>query len=103
MQRSCTISTGQHLTAAVLALCSARSMRAGALNGSEERDCLLSVIEDAAQSLGEAQREIRVLSYLLHPPLLRSHGLAEAIENFAVGFGKRAGLKVDVRIAPGPA
>lgn len=94
-------STGQHLTAAVLALCSARSMCAGALSGSEERDCLLSVIEDAALSLGEAQREIRVLSYLLHPPLLRSHGLAEAIENFAVGFGKRAGLKVEVRIAPG--
>lgn len=93
-------STGQHLTAAVLALCSARSIRAAALDGSEERDSLMAVIEDAAHSLHEAQREIRVLSYLLHPPLLRSHGLAEAMENFAVGFGKRAGLKVDVEIAP---
>lgn len=93
-------STGQHLTAAVLALCSARSLRAATCDGPVDRDGLMTVIEDAAHSVHEAQREIRVLSYLLHPPLLRSQGLAEAIENFAVGFGKRAGLKVDVAIAP---
>lgn len=93
-------STGQHLTAAVLALCSARSMRAAALQGAEGADSLMSVIEDAALSLAEAQREIRVLSYLLHPPLLRSKGLAEAIETFAKGFGRRAGLNVETDIAP---
>ncbi|MBT2135402.1 PAS domain-containing protein [Croceibacterium sp. LX-88] len=93
-------STGQHLTAAVLALRNAKSLPATAIQCSKTYAGLMAVIEDASSSLNEAQREIRVLSYLLHPPLLRSHGLAEALENFANGFGKRAGLKVDVLISP---
>ncbi|KRA80340.1 PAS domain-containing protein [Altererythrobacter sp. Root672] len=93
-------STGQHLTAAVLALHNAKCLPATAIQCSKTYTGLMAIIEDASHSLGEAQREIRVLSYLLHPPLLRSHGLAEALENFANGFGKRAGLKVDVSISP---
>lgn len=92
-------STGQHLTAATLALRNARELRASSLNGNANgADLLMSVIDDAAQSLGEAQREIRVLSYLLHPPHLQSQGLAEALRTFASGFGRRAGLKVDVDV-----
>jgi two-component system NarL family sensor kinase len=58
----------------------------------------LSAMDDAAQCLADAQREISVLSFLLHPPHLRSKGLAEALETFATGFGRRAGLKVEVDV-----
>jgi signal transduction histidine kinase len=93
-------STGQHLVAAALALNNARSLQARSMPDADS-DSLLAMIDDAAQCLSEAQREIQVLSYLLHPPHLRSQGLAEAIEAFASGFARRAGLKVGVEIAPG--
>jgi len=93
-------STGQHLVAASLALNNARSLQARS-KPDADNDSLLAMIDDAAQCLSEAQREIQVLSYLLHPPHLRSQGLAEAIEAFASGFARRAGLKVGVDIAPG--
>jgi two-component system, NarL family, sensor kinase len=94
-------STAQHLTAAGLALArlwinlpemdpeSAKAAQAGQAK------------KDIEESLHEAKQEIRVLSYLLHPPVLESHGLRDAIRNFATGFGDRAGLKVRVRIGEG--
>ncbi len=93
-------STGQHLVAAALALNNARSLQARSKSDADKTP-LLAMIDDAAQCLSEAQREIQVLSYLLHPPHLRSQGLAEAIEAFASGFARRAGLKVALDIAPG--
>ena len=92
-------STGQHLTAASLALGNARTLQGGAPIG-EPDVSMRAAIDDATQCLREAQREIRVLSYLLHPPHLRSHGLPEALEDFATGFAMRAGLKIKVKIAP---
>jgi PAS domain S-box-containing protein len=51
----------------------------------------------AAQELGEqALRELRTLSYLLHPPLLAEGGLPDAIRDYAHGFAKRTGIAVDV-------
>ena len=93
-------STGQHLTAAVLALGNARNLQGGAPIG-EPDVSLRAAIDDATSCLREAQREIRVLSYLLHPPHLRSHALAEALDDFVAGFAMRAGLKIKVKIAPG--
>jgi signal transduction histidine kinase len=92
-------STGQNLTAAGLGMSRARTLLAGA-HSAEDDESLLAAIADAGHYLAEAQREIRVLSYLLHPPHLRSGRLAEALEDYAFGFGKRAGLKVTVDIAP---
>jgi len=92
-------STGQHLTAAALALGNARTLQGGAPIG-EPDVSLRAAIDDATGCLREAQREIRVLSYLLHPPHLQSHGLAEALEDFAAGFAMRAGFKIKVKIAP---
>jgi signal transduction histidine kinase len=92
-------STGQHLTAATLALGNVQMMRRAA--GAELPDALLAAIDDAAACIGEAHREIRVLSYLLHPPQLLSQGLAEALHTFANGFGRRARLKIAVDVAPG--
>ncbi len=89
-------STGQHLVAAGIALHNVRTFQSG---GGSVIDAM-AAIDDAAQSIKAAQREIRVLSYLLHPPELRSGGLVDAIENFARGFGQRAGLRVELALSP---
>jgi PAS domain S-box-containing protein len=91
-------STGQHLTAATLALGNAQTMGNGVAD--QLPAAMAAAIDDAANCVSEAHREIRVLSYLLHPPQLLSHGLAEAIETFARGFGRRARLKVTVAVSP---
>ena len=48
--------------------------------------------------LQEMSREIRTLSYLLHPPLLDELGLASAVQEYAKGFGERSGIKLEVQI-----
>jgi PAS domain S-box-containing protein len=46
----------------------------------------------------QSQRELRSLSYLLHPPDLEELGLALALRSWADGFGARSGLSVDVEL-----
>jgi PAS domain S-box-containing protein len=89
-------STGQHLFAVGLALTRARSAQAAGGN----QAVLHEALDDARHSLQIAQREVRMLSYLLHPPEIVSEGLGEAIRNFARGFAKRSGHLVEVRVAP---
>jgi PAS domain S-box-containing protein len=48
----------------------------------------------------EVNKEIRTLSYLLHPPLLDELGLASAVEWFTQGFENRTGIQVSVDIPP---
>jgi PAS domain S-box-containing protein len=43
-------------------------------------------------------REIRTVSYLLHPPLLDELGLASALRWYAEGFAKRSGVRVDLHL-----
>jgi signal transduction histidine kinase len=89
-------STVQQLTAASLALDHARAIQSGKRGAASAP---LAAINEAAQCVAEAQREIRVLSYLLHPPHIRSQGLAEALKTFAMGFGRRAGLRIELALA----
>ncbi len=46
-------------------------------------------------------REIRTLSYLLHPPLLEEAGLAYALRGYAEGFTRRSGIRVKLDVAVG--
>ena len=41
-------------------------------------------------------REVRTLSYLLHPPLLDERGLASALRVYAEGFSERSGVSLDM-------
>jgi len=66
-----------------------------------------SLDERAKRSLGETReimdsfaKEIRSLSYVLHPPVLDELGLASAIEEMASGFSERSGIHVDVETGP---
>ena len=93
-------STGQHLFAVGLALARARSSQVGGGKARDNRATLFEALDDARHSLQVAQREVRMLSYLLHPPEIVSEGLGEAIRNFARGFAKRSGHYVEAHIAP---
>lgn len=93
-------STGQHLFAVGLALTRARSSQAGNGKARDNRAALFEALDDAKHSLQVAQREVRMLSYLLHPPEIVSEGLGEAIRTFARGFSKRSGHYVEAHIAP---
>ena len=50
-----------------------------------------------AERLADAcSRELRTLSYLLHPPLLDEMGLASALSGYVEGFAKRSGIQVQL-------
>jgi signal transduction histidine kinase len=45
-------------------------------------------------------REVRTLSYLLHPPMLDEAGLEDAIRHYVDGFTERTGIEVEVETSP---
>ncbi len=45
-------------------------------------------------------REIRTLSYLLHPPMLDEAGLEDAIRHYVNGYSERTGIEVTLKLAP---
>src|SRR5579859_528724 len=44
-------------------------------------------------------REVRTLSYVLHPPMLDEAGLDDAIRHFVSGFAQRTGIKVKLEVS----
>ncbi len=69
------------------------------LSLAQVRQSLTSQEETAARSLEKARaltqqmsREIRTLSYLLHPPLLDDLGLVSTLREYVQGFSERSGI-----------
>jgi PAS domain S-box-containing protein len=58
-------------------------------------------LSEARRILQEMSREIRTLSYLLHPPLLDELGLVSAVKEYAEGFSERSGIKLDLNLQAG--
>lgn len=58
-------------------------------------------LTEARRLLKEMSREIRTLSYLLHPPLLDELGLVSAIKEYAEGFSERSGIAVQLDLQAG--
>jgi PAS domain S-box-containing protein len=87
-------STAQSLAA--LAMNLARVKEAGATLDASATRALTESLELAAS----CSREIRTLSYLLHPPLLDELGLAAALRWYADGFAQRSGIEVALEVAP---
>jgi PAS domain S-box-containing protein len=85
-------STGQTLAALKMSLGRVRE----ALPEDDDRaHCLLSASVDLAE---DAIREVRTISYLMHPPLLDEAGLPSALQWYIKGFGQRSGISVSVEI-----
>ena len=55
-------------------------------------------VAENAGLLEQASREIRTISYLLHPPLLEVAGLASALAWYVDGFSERSHIKMDLQI-----
>lgn len=87
-------STTQHLVAASLNLMALRTR----IDASGEAIEFLQRIEG---SLSEASKELRSLTYLLHPPFLEADGLEETVRGYVEGFGTRTGLKPRLKIGHG--
>lgn len=81
-------STSQHLVAVQLGL--ALLSQGGGTD---------HTLEDMRVELMEAHREIRTLSYLMHPPRLQADLLEETLRQFVAGFQRRTGAKVELSFA----
>ncbi|TMJ70446.1 MAG: PAS domain S-box protein [Alphaproteobacteria bacterium] len=77
-------STVQHLVAASLMTTTLR-----ASPRSEKDKKSWNALED---SLGEAMKELRTFSYLMHPPVLHAQGLYLSLQHYIDGFADRSGL-----------
>jgi signal transduction histidine kinase len=86
-------STAQHLVAASLNLMNLRS-RAG--RGSEA----LELWEEVESSINEALKELRTISYLMHPPVLQAAGLDATMRQYIDGYADRSQLAVKFRSNP---
>jgi len=58
-------------------------------------------LSECSNLTAESLREVRTMSYLLHPPLLEECGLSSAIPSYLQGFSKRSGIQVTLDISPG--
>jgi signal transduction histidine kinase len=55
-------------------------------------------VTDSVVLVNDMSRDIRTISYLLHPPLLDEAGLASALRWYIQGFTERSGIKVDLEL-----
>jgi PAS domain S-box-containing protein len=58
-----------------------------------------SLVHESEQLVQQLSKEIRTMSYLLHPPLLDESGLSEAIRWYTDGLGERSGLDIELDIS----
>jgi signal transduction histidine kinase len=56
------------------------------------------LLEDSRAVADQCAREIKTLSYLLHPPLLDELGLVGAIRDYADGFAVRSGIRIALEV-----
>jgi len=57
-------------------------------------------LAECADLADQSIREVRTVSYLLHPPLLDECGLNSAVRSYLEGFSKRSGIQVSLDILP---
>ena len=94
MARDLHDSTGQDLVALATTL---SQLRASIPSSSRK----LRKLASQSQALADqCIREVRTLSYLLHPPMLDEAGLEDAIGHYAGGFTERTGIEVELEISP---
>ena len=87
-------STGQDL----VALATTLSQLHASIPSSSRR--LRKLASQCRALADQCVREVRTLSYLLHPPMLDEAGLEDAIRYYAGGFTERTGIRVELEISP---
>lgn len=61
-------------------------------------DLARALLKSARELADAAVREVRTVSYLMHPPMLDDLGLAPALRWYARGFAERSGIRVHADI-----
>jgi signal transduction histidine kinase len=56
-------------------------------------------VADSSMLVQEMNKEVRTMSYLLHPPMLDEAGLASALRWYVDGFTQRSGIEVELEVA----
>lgn len=87
-------STGQNLVALATMLGRLRDL--APLDSKESR----TLLSECEALLEQSIREVRTLSYVLHPRVLDEDGLEDAIRDYVEGFTKRSGIQVDLELSP---
>jgi PAS domain S-box-containing protein len=64
----------------------------------EKNSSIVNLAAQGQQLSDELSREIRTLSYLLHPPLLDEAGLTSALSWYVDGFAQRSKIQVDLEL-----
>ena len=82
-------STVQHLVAASLLMTALRP-------SSDDKN--KKAWDDLENMLGEAMKELRTFSYLMHSPELDAQGLYVSLRQYVEGFGSRSGLNCGLRM-----
>ncbi len=85
-------STGQMLVAMKLAL--------DQVSAEAKGEKIESLVAQTVAINEDMSRQLRTMSYLLHPPLLDEVGLPSALRWYADGFADRSGIKVDLHMSP---
>lgn len=88
-------STAQHLVAIGLSL--AALERRAVFDDSHQ-----AILRDIRNAISAAHREIRTISFMLHPPQGSCRDLIERLRVFADGFGRRASLRISVEVVGQP-
>jgi signal transduction histidine kinase len=59
-----------------------------------------AMVDELTRVNGEMSRQLRTMSYLLHPPLLDEVGLPSALKWYAEGYEQRSGIKLELDLSP---
>jgi signal transduction histidine kinase len=86
-------SAGQYLSAVTLTL----GQLARRLSKSDDRN--KELVQESLDLVGDCIREVRTMSYLLHPPVLDDFGLVSALRWYVEGFSQRSGINVRLDLA----
>jgi signal transduction histidine kinase len=60
-----------------------------------------ALVDQSIELNDEMSRQLRTMSYLLHPPLLDEVGLPSALRWYTEGFAERSAIKVDLQVSDG--
>jgi PAS domain S-box-containing protein len=87
-------STGQDLVGLATMLVQLR----GSIPSTERKSRRL--LSECKALADQCIREVRTLSYVLHPPVLDLVGLGDAIRDYVTGFTRRSGIQVELELSP---